>query len=119
MDLTGDAAAVPPAAALTAYRIVQEALTNVVRHAPGAEAAVRVGISPAGVRIRVTDTGRDPWTGTAGLATGTGPARHGIVGMRERAAVFGGTLEAAPLPGGGFQVAAFLPVAPVAAGRVA
>jgi signal transduction histidine kinase len=124
VDLTGDVTTVPAAAALTAYRIVQEALTNVVRHAPGAEAAVRVRIGPDGVRIRVTDTGRDPWAATACLASGQGTAGkgtggHGIAGMRERAAIFGGTLEAAPLPGGGFQVAAFLPVAPVAAGRVA
>jgi len=124
VDLTGDVTAVPAAAALTAYRIVQEALTNVVRHAPGAEAAVRVGISPAGVRIRVTDTGRDPWAGTAGLANGhdaagRGTGGHGVAGMRERAAVFGGTLDAGPLSGGGFQVAAFLPVTPAAAGQVA
>jgi signal transduction histidine kinase len=124
VDLTGDATAVPPAAALTAYRIVQEALTNVVRHAPGAEAVVRVGISRDGVRIRVTDTGRDPWAGTARLADGDVSVRgeiagHGIAGMRERAAIFGGTLEAGPLPGGGFQVAALLPAAPAAAGRVA
>jgi len=124
LDLTGDVTAVPPAAALTAYRIVQEALTNVVRHAPGAEAAVRVAVSPAGVRIRVTDTGRDPWAGTAGLADGSGTvfagtAGHGIAGMRERAAIFGGTLQAGPLTAGGFQVAAFLPAAALAAGRVA
>jgi signal transduction histidine kinase len=124
VDLTGDVTAVPPAAALTAYRIVQEALTNVVRHAPGAEAAVRVGIGPAGVRIWVTDSGRDPWAGTACLANGDITVRkeiagHGIAGMRERAAIFGGTLKAGPLPGGGFQVAAFLPAAPTVAGRVA
>jgi signal transduction histidine kinase len=119
VDLTGNATGVPPTAALTAYRIIQEALTNVVRHAPGAEAAVRVGIGPAGVGIRVTDTGRDVWAGTTGLWDGNGAVGHGIAGMRERAAIFGGTLEAGPLPGGGFQVAAFLPVTPVAAGRVA
>jgi signal transduction histidine kinase len=124
VDLTGDATAVPPTAALSAYRIAQEALTNVVRHAPGAEAVVRVGISPDGVRIRVTDTGRDPWAGTARLADGDVTVRseaggHGIAGMRERAAIFGGTLEAGPLPRGGFQVAAFLPAAPAEAGRVA
>jgi signal transduction histidine kinase len=119
VDLSGDVTTVPAAAALTAYRIVQEALTNVVRHAPGAEAAVRVGVGPAGVRIRVTDTGRDPWAGTAGLASANGAGGHGIAGMRERAAIFGGTLEAGPLPMGGFRVAAFLPVAPVTAGRVA
>ena len=69
VDVTGDVAAVPPAAALTAYRIVQEALTNVVRHAPGAEATVQVGISAAGVRIQVTDTGQDRRVG--GTAAGT------------------------------------------------
>lgn len=118
VDLTGDVSAVPPAAALTAYRIVQEALTNVVRHAPGAEAAVRVAIGPAGVRIRVTDTGQ-----TAGLPALAPEAGHGIAGMRERAAIFGGTLDAGPLPGGGFGVAAFLPVPAAAtvttAGQVA
>ena len=124
VDLTGDVAAVPPAAALTAYRIVQEALTNVVRHAPGAEAMVRVGIGPAGVRIQVTDTGRDLWLAPPDLANVDGTVRngmggHGIAGMRERAVIFGGTLETGPLPAGGFQVAAFLPVTPIVAGRVA
>jgi signal transduction histidine kinase len=114
LSVTGEADQVTPAAGLTAYRIVQEALTNVVRHAPGAQAAVRVGIGPAGVRIRVTDTGR-----TVPAPAGDGPGGHGIAGMRERAAVFGGTLDAGPLPGGGFQVLAFLPVPATAAGRVA
>ncbi|HEY7261966.1 MAG TPA: sensor histidine kinase [Trebonia sp.] len=112
VDLTGDVTAVPPAAALTAYRIVQEALTNVVRHAPGAEATVRVAIGPEGVRIRVTDTGQS--AGLPGPAPGAG---HGIAGMRERAAIFGGTLEAGPLPGGGFQVMAFLPAPAPAVGQ--
>ncbi len=151
LDVTGDVPAVPPAAALTAYRIVQEALTNVVRHAPGARAAATVEIGAAGIRIRVTDTGdvspglgmRDlpdsgdlvsglpvpagSRTGLSGPATGTRPPSgglyaaggHGIMGMRERAAVFGGTLDAAPLPGRGFQVTAFLPVPALATGRVA
>jgi signal transduction histidine kinase len=124
IDVTGDAAAVPPAAALTAYRIVQEALTNVVRHAPGAEATVRVAAGPAGLRIQVTDTGPG-WqaggsmAGTASLASADCVAGHGITGMRERAAIFKGTLEAGPLPGRGFQVAAFLPVSVTAAGRAA
>jgi signal transduction histidine kinase len=115
LDVTGNVAAVPPAAALTAYRIVQEALTNVVRHAPGARATVALRISAAGVRIRVTDTGRPRGpagrAGSAEPSAASGTGRLGIVGMRERAAVFGGTLDAAPLPGGGFRVAAFLPVA--------
>jgi signal transduction histidine kinase len=112
VDLTGDVTALPPVATLTAYRIVQEALTNVVRHAPGAAATVRVGIGPAGVRIRVTDTGPAP---RAAVLPGGGEG-HGIVGMRERAAIFGGTVDAGALPHGGFQVAAFLPIA---TGRVA
>jgi len=121
VHVTGDVAAVPPTAALTAYRIIQEALTNVVRHAPGADAAVHVRIGSAGVRIRVTDTGRAPWPGGAAPGAGDlmGGDGHGIIGMRERAAIFGGTLEAGPLPGGGFQVTALLPVAPIATGRVA
>jgi signal transduction histidine kinase len=116
VDLTGDVAAVPPAAGLTAYRIVQEALTNVVRHAPGAAATVRVSVVAGGVRVRVTDTG--PPAGPA-IAADAVTAGHGIAGMRERAAIFGGTLDAGPLPGGGFQVAAFLPVQALATGRVA
>jgi signal transduction histidine kinase len=122
IDMTGDVATVPPTATLTAYRIVQEALTNVVRHSPGAEAAVNVRIGPAGVRIRVTDTGRASWPdGAADDAADRAGSDggHGILGMRERAAVFGGTLQAGPVPGGGFQVKAFLPVPVTAAGRVA
>ena len=119
-DLTGDAAAVPAAAGMTAYRIVQEALTNVVRHAPGATATVRVSVVPSGVRIRVTDTGPPAGPASAaGASSAATAAGHGIAGMRERAAIFGGTLDAGPLPGGGFQVAAFLPVQTLATGRVA
>jgi signal transduction histidine kinase len=115
LAVTGDVAALPPAAALTVYRIIQEALTNVVKHAGGAAAAVRLAAGPDGVRIVVTDEGRPVVASTVvastGAAAGPGMAgRHGIVGMRERAAVFGGTLDAAPVPGGGFRVTAFLPV---------
>jgi signal transduction histidine kinase len=114
LEVTGDVPALPTLAALTAYRIVQEALTNVVRHAPGAKATVRVDIGPAGTRIQVTDTGR---TVSAPALRGRGEA-HGLVGMRERAAAFGGTVDAAPLPQGGFQVVASLPVTVSTAGRV-
>jgi signal transduction histidine kinase len=112
LTVTGDTAQVPPAAALTVYRIVQEALTNVVKHASGANAAVLVDAGRDGVRIAVTDNG-------PGAGTPTSSGRHGIVGMRERAAAFGGTLDAAPLPAGGFRVTAFLPVPGLAAGQVA
>jgi signal transduction histidine kinase len=122
LTVTGDAAGLPPAAALTVYRIVQEALTNVVKHAGRAEASVRVKARADGVRITVTDTGiggaAAPAVGPVG-ASGAGSGQHGIVGMRERAAVFGGTLDARALPGGGFRVTAFLPVSGLTVGKVA
>jgi len=108
LAVTADPAELPPAAALTVYRIVQEALTNVVKHARRAEASVRVRADQGGVRVTVSDNG----DGAAGDPRATAPApaeRHGIVGMRERAAAFGGTLDAGPRPEGGFQVTAFLP----------
>ena len=106
LAVTGEMAALPPAASLTVYRIVQEALTNVVKHAPGAQATARVQAGRDGLLITV-DNNR----GTSGPA-GSPPegARHGLVGMTERAAAFGGTLDAGPVAGGGFQVTAFLPL---------
>jgi signal transduction histidine kinase len=93
---------------LSAYRIVQEALTNVVRHAGPATARVRIRYAPDSVDLEVVDDGRggDPRPGDG----------HGIAGMRERAALFGGTLHAGPRPGGGFRVAARLPVEPAPPG---
>jgi len=105
LAVTGEVAALPPAASLTAYRIVQEALTNVVKHAPGARATVRVQAGRDGVLITV-----DNDRGTGGPAGPPGGARHGLVGMNERAAAFGGSLDAGPVAGGGFQVTAFLPL---------
>jgi signal transduction histidine kinase len=89
---------------LSAYRIVQEALTNVVRHAGPATARVRIRYA---VDLEVVNDG-------VGSAFGrrSGRSGHGIPGMRERAAVYGGSLDAGPLPGGGFRVAAHLPVEP-------
>ena len=95
---------------LTLYRVVQEALTNVVRHAPQARATVDLTVSAAQVRLEVTDDG-----GTAGRTEGDrerpgipGPG-HGIVGMRERICAFGGWLVAEPLAGG-FRVLAEVPI---------
>ena len=97
---------VPLGVDLSAYRIVQEALTNVVKHAGPARAQVLVRYGDQELTIEVTDDGR----GAAALAgdgrVGTG---HGLIGMRERVALFGGDLEAGPRPGGGFRVAARLP----------
>ncbi len=93
---------VPPGVDLTAYRIVQEALTNVLKHAGPARAAVTVTYDPDAVRLRITDDGR----GVNGTPTEGG---HGLVGMRERVGVYGGSLSVGPQTGGGFSVVADLP----------
>ncbi|MFW6090425.1 MAG: sensor histidine kinase [Actinomycetota bacterium] len=94
---------------LFAYRIVQEALTNVLKHAgPGARAEVRLDARSDGIVVEVLDNGRGT-TPDGADKTGPEPGGHGIVGMRERALLLGGTLEARSRPGGGFQVVAHLP----------
>ncbi|MGW7100979.1 sensor histidine kinase [Streptomyces sp. NPDC054838] len=104
---------VPPAVDLSAYRIVQEALANVVRHAPGAPARVSVTRSADGpdevLVLVVNGPARD-----AVVAVETSGTGHGLVGMRERVRLTGGTLDTGPLPGGGYRVAARLPVNPSA-----
>jgi signal transduction histidine kinase len=102
VQIVGTRHDLPPGVDLTAYRIVQEALTNVLKHAGPASATVTVGYEPDAVRLEVVDDGR----GVNGRSSGSG---HGLVGMRERVAVYGGTLETGPRTGGGFRVAARLP----------
>jgi signal transduction histidine kinase len=98
----GVPAELPARVDLFAYRIVQEALTNVLKHAgPGARTEVRLGSDRSGIVIEVLDDGHG-----ASVLPGAG---HGIVGMRERALLLGGTLDARPRPGGGFRVVAHLP----------
>jgi signal transduction histidine kinase len=99
-----------PALELTVYRVVQEALTNVVRHAPGARALVDIAVSAGQIRLEVSDggpSGRSAGAGPRPPMPGTG---NGIVGMRERIGAFGGWLVAEPLAGGGFHVLAEVPV---------
>lgn len=103
----GIPAELPPGLGLTAYRIVQEALTNTIRHAgPGASAVVRLRYGDGTLAIDVEDDGRGPAPPEAERHGGG----HGMVGMRERAAMFGGTVHAGARPGGGFVVRARLPV---------
>jgi signal transduction histidine kinase len=97
----GDVERVPTAVGLTAFRIVQEALTNTIRHAEAHTADVRVACNPETVRIEVVDDGRGP--------TDDRVPGHGLIGMRERVAVYGGSLEAGPGSGGGYRVEALLP----------
>jgi len=105
LTVTGEPFALPAAVDLAAYRIVQESLTNVIRHAGPASAAVCVSYRPDEIGIDVTDTGHGPKA-----AAGGGPAGHGQAGMRERAAAVGGTVQTGPRTGGGYQVTARLPV---------
>jgi signal transduction histidine kinase len=94
----------PPAVDLACYRVVQESLTNVVRHARASRAEITVTHADGRVAVEVTDDGR---TGGNGEAPGSG---QGILGMRERARALGGSLEAGPRPEGGFRVLASFPV---------
>ena len=91
-----------PGRALAAYRILQEALTNALRHAPDAHVVASLRRTPAGVEIEVVDDGSD--TTSEGDQGG-----HGLVGMRERVALYGGTLDAGPCVDRGFAVRASLP----------
>ena len=116
----GVPAELPARVDLFAYRIVQEALTNVLKHAgPGARAEVRLGANRNRVVIEVLDDGSADKSGVESAVgrrssdsdrPDSRSAGHGIVGMRERALLLGGTLEARPRPGGGFQVVAHLPI---------
>lgn len=98
LDVRGSG--VPEGVGLSAYRIVQEALTNVVKHAAPASCSVLVDVTPSSVRIEVTDDG----PGVKELGVG-----HGLIGMRERVAVYDGTFSAGPGADGGFRVVAELP----------
>jgi len=102
--ISGDRAPLPAAVNVSVYRIVQEALTNALKHAGPARADVAIGCAAEAVTIEVTDDG----TGEPGQPAAVGG--HGLAGMRERAAVFGGELTAGPRPGGGYAVRARLPL---------
>jgi signal transduction histidine kinase len=102
--VTGDPAGLPAAADVSVYRIVREALTNVLKHAGPARADVTIGCAREAVTIEITDDG------TGQPRHGTPAGGHGLAGMRERAAVLGGDLHAGPRAGGGFAVHARLPL---------
>ncbi|HXM57968.1 MAG TPA: histidine kinase [Candidatus Dormibacteraeota bacterium] len=99
--------ALPASIDLAAFRVIQEALTNVVRHAPGAAASVTVHRRPGSLLVEVVDDGRAT---AAGGGDGRGGAGHGLAGMRERVRAAGGSVEAGPRPDGGFAVRASLPL---------
>jgi signal transduction histidine kinase len=104
LDPVGDLGSVPPVVGRCAYRVVQEALTNVIRHAPGAAATVRLEARDGWLHVEVTDRG--------GTRAGKDPASggHGLVGMRERVEMLHGTVQAGPRDGGSWAVRASLPL---------
>jgi signal transduction histidine kinase len=112
LRIQGTRRPLPPSLDLSAYRIVQEALTNSLKHAGPAHAEVVIGYGPDALELRVVDDG----DGAVRPPAGSG---HGLVGMRERVALFGGELHTGPRPEGGFRVVARLPLeaAPLAQER--
>jgi signal transduction histidine kinase len=102
LTLGGAPRQLPPGVDLAAYRILQEAVTNVLRHAGARRVDCTVEYGRESVELHVVDDGR----GT----TPAGPRGHGLAGMRERAALYGGSVEAGPRPGGGYAVRAVLPL---------
>jgi signal transduction histidine kinase len=120
LHMSGTDRELSPALELSVYRVVQEALTNVVKHAPGASAAVDLAVCDDVISLDVSDdggpavrpAGRSAVSSAVSPADGERPAGtgHGIVGMRERIAAFGGWLHAEPLAGRGFRVTAQVPI---------
>jgi signal transduction histidine kinase len=99
----------PDSLGLSAYRIVQEAITNARRHAAGAHVEVRLEHATDGLWVRVTDDGAR----VGSMVRRNGGGGHGLSGMRERVEIFGGRFHAGPLAAGGFLVSAYLPRNPV------
>ncbi len=106
--ITGERVQLTPGIELSAFRIIQEALSNAIRHAPGAEARVEIAYAPSGVTIRIGNTAPPR---PAPPSPGAG---HGLLGMRERAAMLGGTLTCGSTTDGGYEVTATLPIKAVA-----
>jgi signal transduction histidine kinase len=113
LRVSGDPVALPAGIDLTAYRIVQEALTNSIKHARGAQARVAVSYEPNELVLSIEDDGEGPRDGYELSESGGG---HGLVGMRERAALYGGIVQAGRRRGGGFAVRARLPTRPLVPG---
>ncbi|MFC7376288.1 sensor histidine kinase [Brachybacterium sp. GCM10030267] len=104
LEIEGRLDDLPQALGMSLFRLVQEALTNVLKHAgPGASAAVRITRNPQRLQVEIVDDGQ-------GAAAGSDGQGHGLTGMRERVAVFGGVLQAGPLPGHGYRVLATVPL---------
>jgi signal transduction histidine kinase len=115
LEETPPAAPLPSAVGSAAYRILQESITNVIRHAGPTRVTVALNPGIDVLEIRVTDEGRRTAPGDEPVAHHPAGAGRGILGMRERCQLLGGELDARPLPGGGFEVKARLPLVPAGA----
>ncbi|MFF2578709.1 sensor histidine kinase [Streptomyces goshikiensis] len=114
-ERTGAVRGLPAALEATVHRVVQEALTNVVKHAGASRVSVRLEYGARELAVTVTDDGRGP--GSGGRGSGAAPGGHGLIGIRERAAAHGGTAVAGPGPGGsGFEVRVVLVTSPLEVG---
>jgi signal transduction histidine kinase len=105
VHVDGDPTALSEAVQLSAYRVIQEALTNTLRHAGASRAEIAVRCAARALEVEVVDNGRP-----SSATDGNGRTGHGLIGMRERVHLFGGQLEAGPLPEGGFRVWALFPL---------
>ncbi len=112
LEVVGERRPLPQGPDLCAYRVVQEALTNVIKHARPARATVRVEFRPHQLSVRVTDDGRGALPAIPSPSGG-----HGLIGMRERARIYGGSLAAGPRDEGGFEVRLTLPLQSPVQGR--
>ena len=106
LQITGERRDLGNALEVSAYRLVQEALTNVMKHASGSNTVVGLNYDPAQLTVRVADDGNGP-----GASPATGSGGHGLLGMRERVRMFGGSFNAGHSPDGGWLITAVLPVA--------
>jgi signal transduction histidine kinase len=107
LSVTGTRCGLPPGADLAAYRVVQEALTNVIKHAAGARARVRIEYRACDLVIDVSNV-------AGGSGAPAGGSGRGLIGLRERISIYGGSLEVGPRPGGGWRVRATIPLEPAA-----
>jgi signal transduction histidine kinase len=108
----GERRALSPGAELAVYRVVQEALTNAMKHAGSATTVVRLAWGEDALEINVADRG------DGGPSPRLAGAGHGLIGMRERLRVYGGEVQSGPQPEGGFEVAARLPLEPATVGAL-
>jgi signal transduction histidine kinase len=118
LSVTGTRRPLPSGLDLAAYRVVQEALTNVLKHAGAARTVVHVEYRPRELLIKVSDDGRPDGPGVA-YGQPPGPGGRGLIGLRERVALYRGEIDAGPRPGGGWRISVRIPLEPVADGQEA